>query len=68
VAGNFVVKSVLNPTDARRAVERGADGIVISNHGGRGMDSSVATIDALPGSPPKWAGDDDHARQRSPSR
>jgi (S)-mandelate dehydrogenase len=47
--GPFVVKSILNPTDARRAVERGADGIVISNHGGRGMDSSVATIDALPG-------------------
>ena len=46
--GNFVVKSVLNPTDARLAVDHGADGIVVSNHGGRGMDSSIATIDALP--------------------
>lgn len=46
--GNFVVKSVLNPVDARLAVDRGADGIVISNHGGRGMDSSISTIEALP--------------------
>ena len=46
--GNFVVKSVLNPADARLAVEHGADGIVVSNHGGRGMDASISTIEALP--------------------
>jgi (S)-mandelate dehydrogenase len=47
--GPIVVKSVLSPDDARQAVDHGADGIVVSNHGGRAMDSAVAPIDALPG-------------------
>lgn len=47
--GPFVVKSVLSAHDAIQAVEHGADAIVVSNHGGRAMDSSVATIEALPG-------------------
>src|SRR5690606_23863498 len=34
--------------DAERALALGADGVVVSNHGGRALDSSIATIDALP--------------------
>jgi isopentenyl diphosphate isomerase/L-lactate dehydrogenase-like FMN-dependent dehydrogenase len=44
----LIVKSVLTPLDARLAVDHGADGIIVSNHGGRSMDSAVAAIDALP--------------------
>ncbi len=43
-----VVKGVLRPEDARRAVEVGADGVVVSNHGGRQVDGAVAALDALP--------------------
>ncbi len=46
--GKFVLKGVLHPEDAERALSLGADGIVVSNHGGRALDSAVATIDALP--------------------
>ena len=42
-----VLKGIVHPQDARRAVEAGADGIVVSNHGGRQVDGSVATLDAL---------------------
>lgn len=42
-----LVKGVVHPGDARRAVERGAAGVVVSNHGGRQLDGGVATIDAL---------------------
>jgi len=44
----LVVKGILRPEDARRAVECGADGVVVSNHGGRCLDAAVAPIDALP--------------------
>lgn len=44
----LIIKSVLSVSEARQAVACGADGIVISNHGGRVMDSSRPTIDALP--------------------
>jgi isopentenyl diphosphate isomerase/L-lactate dehydrogenase-like FMN-dependent dehydrogenase len=44
----LIVKGILNPIDARHAVAAGADGIVVSNHGGRALDSAVATIDVLP--------------------
>lgn len=47
--GKLIVKSVLSPEDARLAVDHGADAIIVSNHGGRSMDSAMATIDALPG-------------------
>lgn len=47
-AGKLVVKGVLRPEDARRAVDAGADGIVVSNHGGRQFDAAPASIDALP--------------------
>jgi isopentenyl diphosphate isomerase/L-lactate dehydrogenase-like FMN-dependent dehydrogenase len=43
-----LVKGVLTAQDARLAVEHGADGIVVSNHGGRQLDTAIATIDALP--------------------
>ena len=45
----FLVKGVLHPDDARRAVEAGASGIVVSNHGGRQVDGAIASLDALPG-------------------
>lgn len=43
-----LVKGVLHGADARRAAELGAAGVVVSNHGGRQLDSAIATIDALP--------------------
>jgi lactate 2-monooxygenase len=43
----LLVKGVLTPEDARRAVDAGADGIVVSNHGGRQVDGAVASLDAL---------------------
>jgi isopentenyl diphosphate isomerase/L-lactate dehydrogenase-like FMN-dependent dehydrogenase len=46
--GKLVLKGVLHPDDARGALDMGADGVVVSNHGGRALDSSMATIDALP--------------------
>jgi len=42
-----VVKGIVRPDDALRAVEHGAHAIVVSNHGGRQLDTSPATIDAL---------------------
>ena len=44
----LVLKGVLHPQDAEQALALGADGIVVSNHGGRALDSSMATLDALP--------------------
>jgi L-lactate dehydrogenase (cytochrome) len=46
--GKLIVKGVLDRTDARRAVEAGVDGIVVSNHGGRQLDSVPSTVRALP--------------------
>jgi isopentenyl diphosphate isomerase/L-lactate dehydrogenase-like FMN-dependent dehydrogenase len=46
--GKLLIKGVLAPEDAMLAVEHGADGVVVSNHGGRNLDSALATIDALP--------------------
>src|SRR5947209_8341686 len=46
--GRLVVKGVLDPEDARRAVEVGADGVVVSNHGGRPLDAVPSTARALP--------------------
>ena len=39
---------VLDPEDARRSVDAGVDGIVVSNHGGRQLDSVRSTVRALP--------------------
>ncbi len=42
------LKGILHPKDALLAVEYGVDGIIVSNHGGRQLDGSIASIDALP--------------------
>jgi isopentenyl diphosphate isomerase/L-lactate dehydrogenase-like FMN-dependent dehydrogenase len=44
----ILLKGILHPDDARRAVDEGIDGIVVSNHGGRQVDGAVGTLDALP--------------------
>ena len=44
----FLVKGLLHPDDASRAVEVGASGLVDSNHGGRQVEGAVASLDALP--------------------
>jgi lactate 2-monooxygenase len=44
----IVLKGILDPDDARRAIDSGMDGILVSNHGGRQVDGAIATIDALP--------------------
>jgi lactate 2-monooxygenase len=43
-----LLKGVLHPDDARKAIELGIDGLVVSNHGGRQIDGSIASLDALP--------------------
>ena len=43
-----LLKGILHPEDARRVVDEGIDGLVVSNHGGRQVDGSIATADALP--------------------
>jgi isopentenyl diphosphate isomerase/L-lactate dehydrogenase-like FMN-dependent dehydrogenase len=45
----LLVKGVLSPVDAALAVDHGASGLIVSNHGGRQLDTAIATIDALPG-------------------
>jgi isopentenyl diphosphate isomerase/L-lactate dehydrogenase-like FMN-dependent dehydrogenase len=45
----IVLKGVLHPDDARRALDAGVDGIVVSNHGGRQIDGEIGALDALPG-------------------
>ncbi|HKQ73365.1 MAG TPA: alpha-hydroxy acid oxidase [Blastocatellia bacterium] len=51
-----LLKGVLNPDDADRAVKAGASGIIVSNHGARNLDTVPATIDALPEVADKVAG------------
>ena len=46
--GPLLLKGVLHPADARRAVALGIDGLIVSNHGGRQVDGAIATLDALP--------------------
>ncbi len=43
-----LVKGVVRPDDARRCLSAGARGVIVSNHGGRQLDYSIATLDALP--------------------
>lgn len=47
--GRLIIKGVMDPADAERAIDCGADAIVVSNHGGRQLDGAVSTISALPG-------------------
>jgi L-lactate dehydrogenase (cytochrome) len=44
----ILLKGVLHPDDATRALDEGMDGIVVSNHGGRQVDGSIGAVDALP--------------------
>ncbi len=44
----IVLKGVLHPEDARRALEVGVEGLIVSNHGGRQVDGSLGALDALP--------------------
>jgi L-lactate dehydrogenase (cytochrome)/(S)-mandelate dehydrogenase len=46
--GKLIIKGVLHPDDARRAVAAGADGLLVSNHGGRQLDRAPAPIEMLP--------------------
>lgn len=47
-SGPLILKGILDPEDARQAVAVGADGIVVSNHGGRQLDGVLSTARALP--------------------
>jgi isopentenyl diphosphate isomerase/L-lactate dehydrogenase-like FMN-dependent dehydrogenase len=47
--GKLIIKGIMRIDDAQQAVAYGMDGIVISNHGGRSMDSAPSTLDVLPG-------------------
>jgi isopentenyl diphosphate isomerase/L-lactate dehydrogenase-like FMN-dependent dehydrogenase len=53
--GKLIVKGILTPQDAELAIANGADGILVSNHGGRNFDSSMAPIEVLPRSSMPWA-------------
>jgi (S)-mandelate dehydrogenase len=46
--GPLLIKGVLHPDDARRALMHGADGVIVSNHGGRQLDAAPSAIAALP--------------------
>jgi isopentenyl diphosphate isomerase/L-lactate dehydrogenase-like FMN-dependent dehydrogenase len=47
--GPLLLKGVMHAADASAAVAAGADGVIVSNHGGRNLDSAPATLDVLPG-------------------
>jgi L-lactate dehydrogenase (cytochrome) len=46
--GTLIIKGIMDPDDAREAARLGADGIVVSNHGGRQLDGAPSTVHALP--------------------
>jgi len=48
VKGPMLIKGIINPEDAKVCVERGYDGIIVSNHGGRAMDYVPSTLEVLP--------------------
>jgi lactate 2-monooxygenase len=45
----IILKGILHEEDARRALDAGMDGLVVSNHGGRQVDGAIGALDALPG-------------------
>lgn len=47
--GKMVIKGIVHPADAEIAVQRGMDGVIVSNHGGRQLDSAMPALAALPG-------------------
>jgi isopentenyl diphosphate isomerase/L-lactate dehydrogenase-like FMN-dependent dehydrogenase len=52
----ILLKGIQHPDDAELAIEHGADGVIVSNHGGRQLDRAVASLDALPGIVERVAG------------
>jgi isopentenyl diphosphate isomerase/L-lactate dehydrogenase-like FMN-dependent dehydrogenase len=48
VKGKLLIKGILEPDDAKLAIEHGVDGIIVSNHGGRSMDYGPSTLEVLP--------------------
>jgi len=44
----ILLKGILHEDDARRAIDSGMDGVIVSNHGGRQIDRSIASLEALP--------------------
>jgi len=44
----IILKGILNPQDARKAITHDMDGIIVSNHGGRQVDGAISSIEALP--------------------
>jgi L-lactate dehydrogenase (cytochrome) len=46
--GKLILKGIMDPEDARQAVESGADALIVSNHGGRQLDGAQSSIEALP--------------------
>jgi L-lactate dehydrogenase (cytochrome) len=48
-SGPLVLKGILHPEEAKAALDHGIDGLIVSNHGGRQLDGTPATIDTLPG-------------------
>jgi len=48
VKGPLILKGILEPEDAKLAIEHGADAIIVSNHGGRSMDYGPSTLEVLP--------------------
>lgn len=47
--GPLILKGVLHPDEARRAIDHGVDSVIVSNHGGRQLDGAASGIEALPG-------------------
>jgi len=48
VKGPLLIKGILDPEDAKLAIEHGADAIIVSNHGGRSMDYGPSSLEVLP--------------------
>ena len=46
--GPLLIKGILHPEEAKQAVVRGVDGVIVSNHGGRQLDGAVPALEALP--------------------
>ncbi|MEZ5825039.1 MAG: alpha-hydroxy acid oxidase [Geminicoccaceae bacterium] len=46
--GPLLIKGILHPDEAERAISRGVDGVIVSNHGGRQLDDAPSSIEALP--------------------
>ncbi|MGE8940471.1 alpha-hydroxy acid oxidase [Leptospira interrogans] len=47
--GKLILKGILDPEDAERAADSGADALIVSNHGGRQLDGALSSVAALPG-------------------